>query len=208
MPLNANALCNLVAAKDYLDIPALETKFDVRVEGYIDAASQLIAEFTDRKLIFQSYDRRWDGRRSDRILFPEYPVVSITKVWDSLGWTFTDSEEIDATQYQLDDDSIVLRGRRFSRGNGNVRIQFTAGFQSPVIGGLGATFPATLGHACLMTVDWLQKLRDDRRIGVSSKGKAGESIGFVQDVPAEVKAMLRDFVRFEPPLADSSIGNG
>jgi uncharacterized phiE125 gp8 family phage protein len=207
MTLNANALCTLAEAKDYLDIPTLVTEFDARVERYINAASQLIEEYTDRKLIYQAYDLKWDGRRSDRILFPEYPVIAITKVWDDPSWEFTSQEEIPATDWMLQDDMIILRGRRFSRGNGNVRIQFTAGYQSPTVGGLGLAFPATLSHACLMTVDWLQKVRDDRRTGVSSKGKQGENISFSSGLPEEIKQMVADFVRFEPPLADSAIGN-
>jgi hypothetical protein len=211
MALNANALVTLAEAKDHLNIPALTTDFDARVERYVNAASEAIANHCDRKLLHASYDLRFDGRRSDRVLLPHYPVTSVTALWDDPGWDFLPGTLIPPEEYEFDaecEGEIVLRSRRFSRANQNVRVQFTAGFQSPVVGGPGAPFPATLSYACLLQVEYLDILRTDRRVGVQSKGKQGESISFTNDgMPPQVVSLLANFVRYEPPLSNASTGN-
>lgn len=209
MPLGVNALCTLADAKDHLGIPLADTSFDARVERYINAASQLIESHCDRRLVFASYDVRRDGRRSDRLVLPEFPVVAVTKVWDDTSWTWTSQMEIPADEWTVEDEMfLVLRSRRFARGNQNVRVQFTAGYRSPNGGVDGPLLPATLSYACLMTVEWLDSLRQDRRLGVSSKGKNGESVSFSDvGIPPQIANMLTDFVRIEVPLSDALTGN-
>lgn len=210
MALAANALVPLADAKDHLNISPSSTEFDARVERYINAASQLIEDHTDRKLLYASYDIRRDGRRADRLVLPQYPVVAISALWDDPAWDFLPQSLIPTNQYGLEDEcTVVLRDRRFGRANQNVRVQFTAGYQSPVSLGLGPVLPATLSYACLMTVEWLDSLRHDRRLGVASKGKNGENISFTDtELPPQVVKMLADFVRFEVPLSDAITGNG
>ncbi len=208
MALNSNALVTLADAKAFLNIPALETSQDAKVEMYINAASQLIEDYTDRKLIYQSYDVRRDGRRADRVVLPEWPVVAITSVYDDVAWEFSSQTLIDPTEYGVEEESVlVLRnGRKFARGNRNVRIVYTAGYRS-ILGGSGDPIPSSLSYACLLTIDWLDTLKSDRRLGVTSKGKNGESISFLDTLPGQIQLMLEDFKRNEIPLLDSLTGN-
>lgn len=210
MTLNLNALCTLAQAKDFLDIPSANTSYDNKLTMYINAASELIENHCDRKFMFNTYSVRRDGRRSDRIVLPQYPVIEIIDVWDSITWDFDDQSKIDEDEYTIEEDSIVvLKARRFSRGNANVRIDFTAGYKSvldPM--GAGLPLPSTLNYACLMFVEYFDSLRSDRRTGVTSKGKQGESISFIQDdIPPQIAKMLVDFIRYEIPLLDALTGN-
>lgn len=210
MSLNANALVTLADAKDHLDIPPATTTSDARVERFINTASQLIEEYCNRKFIYQSYDIRRDGRRQDRIQLNEFPIIAVTNVWDDQSWEWGSDKLIPATEIAIEEECIlVLQNRKFSKGNQNVRIQFTAGFVSPVTGGLGAPIPMTLEYTCLMTVEWLMQLRQDRRIGVTSKSKQSESISFFDQtgLPPQVMTMLAEFVKFEIPSLESGIGS-
>lgn len=210
MTLNANALCTLAEAKDHLSIESGDTSQDARVERYINTASQLIEGHCDRNLVFTEYDIRRDGRRSDRLLLPEWPVVRVVKVWDDPSWEFSAQTEIPPDEWTVgeDDDCIVLRGRRFSRGNANIRVQFEAGYRSPVHVSSGRPLPSAINYACLLMVEFLAQVRNDRRLGVVSKGKQGESISFTREgMPPEVERLLADFVRVEVPLSDALTGN-
>lgn len=208
MALAANALVTLAEAKDHLDIATSTPAIDARVERLVNTASQMIEGYTDRKLIYQTESIRRDGRRSDRVLLPQYPVVAITALYDDPNWEFTPQTVIDPTEYYIEEKSVlVLKGRAFSRANGNVRVDYSFGYKSPNGGVLGYERPADLFYACLMTVEWLEKLRTDRRLGVQSKSKNGESISFAQDLPAEIQLMLRDYQRYEMPNSDSTTGN-
>lgn len=208
MALNANALVSLADTKAHLGIGALDTSQDARVERLINTASQLIEDYTDRKLTYQSYDVRRDGRRSDRLVLPEWPVVAITSVWDDPAWDFQSQTVIDPTEYGVEEDCILVlkNGRKFARANRNVRVTYTAGYRT-LTGVDGDPIPATLSYACLMTVDWLDGLKADRRLGVTSKSKNGESISFSDALPQQIEAMLADFVRQEIPLLDALTGN-
>lgn len=208
MALNANALVSLADTKAHLGIPALDTTQDARIERLINTASQLIEDYTDRKLTYQAYDVRRDGRRADRLVLPEWPVVAITSVWDDPAWDFQSQTVIDPTEYDVEEECILVlkNGRKFSRANRNVRVQYTAGYRT-LTGLVGEPIPSTLSYACLMTVDWLDALKADRRLGVTSKSKQGESISFSDALPPQIAAMLEDFVRQEIPLLDSLTGN-
>lgn len=208
MALNANALVSLADTKAHLGIPALDTTQDMRVERLINTASQLIEDHTDRKLTYQSYDVRRDGRRADRLVLPEWPVVAITSVYDDASWEFQPQTVIDPTEYGVEEESVLVlkNGRKFARGNRNVRVTYTAGYRT-LTGMVGDPIPSTLSYACLMIVDWLDGIKADRRLGVSSKSKNGESISFTDALPPQIVAMLEDFVRQEIPLLDALTGN-
>jgi uncharacterized phiE125 gp8 family phage protein len=208
MALAANALVTLAEAKDHLDILTSTIAIDARVERLVNVASQMIESYTDRKLIYQTASIRRDGRRSDRVLLPEYPVVAITALYDDPNWEFSAQTIIDPTEYYVEENSVlVLKGRAFSRANGNVRVDFSFGYRSPNGGVLGHERPSDLFYACLMTIEWLEKLRTDRRLGVQSKSKNGESISFSQELPAEIQMMLQEYRRYEMPNSDATTGN-
>lgn len=208
MALNTNALVSLATAKTHLGIPALDTTQDARIEMLINTASQLIADYTDRVLVYSSYDVRRDGRRADRLVLPEWPVVAITAVYDDPAWDFSTQTLIDVTEYGVEEESVLVlkNGRKFQRANRNVKVEYTAGYQL-ITGGPGLPIPSTLSYACLMVVDWLDLIKSDRRLGVTSKGKNGESISFSDQLPPQITAMLADFVRAEIPLLDALTGN-
>lgn len=208
MALNTNALVSLATAKTHLGIPALDTTQDTRIEMLVNTASQLIADYSDRVLVYSSYDVRRDGRRADRLVLPEWPVVAITAVYDDPAWDFSTQTLIDPTEYGVEEDSVLVlkNGRKFQRANRNVRVTYTAGYQL-ITGGPGLPIPSTLSYACLMVVDWLDLIKSDRRLGVTSKGKNGESISFSDQLPPQITAMLADFVRAEIPLLDALTGN-
>jgi hypothetical protein len=209
MPLNQNALCSLDDLKAHLDIPISDLSQDSRLTLQINTSSELIARRCDRVLVFKSFDLRRDGRRADRILLPQWPVVSVQAVWDDPQWDFLPGTELPSTSYSIqNDDTLVLRGSKFNQGTQNIRVQFTAGYQSPVTLGLGEPLPESLKYACLVCSEWLGNTRHSRRIGVQSKSKQNESQSFSEELPPMVGALIAEFVRFEVPNSDSPIQNG
>lgn len=208
MALAQNALVTMAEAKDQLSITTTTPELDARVERWINAASQMIETYLDRKLIYQTYTERKDGRRSDRIILSQFPVVSVVSLHDDINWGFTSTSLIDANDYWIEEDStIVLKGFFFARGNRNIKIVYSAGYKSPVLGGLGPELPKDLSYACLLTVEWLEKMRNDKRVGVTSKSKNGESISFTNELPLEVRNMIDRYMTYDFPIADSSTGN-
>lgn len=209
MPLNSNALVTLNDAKTYLSIPLADPAFDARVEQLINSASQLIEDHCDRQFRFQTYTTRRDGRRADRLTLEQWPVSEVVNLWDDPSWEFSSQSLVDPTEYNIEEETIIVlkAGRKFFRANQNIQVEYKAGYRLPGQTE-GPSLPASLSLGCLMLVQWLDTMRQDRRIGVSSKGKQGESISFTeQGMPMVVEKLLADFVRYEIPLLDALTGN-
>jgi len=209
MSLASNALCTLAQAKAYLDIASGDTSQDSKLELLINASSSMIENYLDRKLIYQGYVEYHDGRNSDRLLLKEWPAIKPTEIVFDQTWTYGASNVIPTDNYQLESEiMVVLRGYKFPRGNRNIKVTYYAGYQSPVTGGSGPVLPAEITQACIMLVAWQYQLRADRRLGVSSKGKSGESISYVKGIPVEITTILDLHYRIEVPFAEVGVENG
>ncbi len=85
--------------------------------------------------------------------------------------------------YLFDDSSIYLVGHVFRRGQQNVTVAYTAGYEAT---------PPEIEQACIELVGLKYKERD--RIGQVSKNLAGEVVAFSQkDMPASVQTLLDQY---------------
>jgi hypothetical protein len=209
MSLNSNALCTIAQCKIYLDIASADTSQDSKIEHLINVSSSMVESYLDRKLIYNQYIELHDGRVNDRLILKEWPAEKPTEILSDTLWSFDNTTIIPPENYVIDQETtVVLKGYYFPRGNRNIRITYYAGYASPVFGGGGFPLPGELNQACVMLVAWQYQLRADRRLGIASKGKQGESISYVKGLPAEIALMLDMHVRMELPFTSTGIGNG
>lgn len=203
MALNSNALATLSFAKKWLKIPDLETTLDDMVELFINAASQDIEDYCNRKFKSQSHVEYHHGRHSNMILLDQFPVTSITELRIDADSVFTDPDTlIDSTSYALGDYKntlILIDGSVFQKGYHNIRVTYTAGF---------ATIPSNLQMACLWFVMWYHRMREGQNIGRASKSKDGESAQWAQVAPPYIMAVLNNYKKSEVPSLDSPVWNG
>jgi hypothetical protein len=205
MAVDANALTSLATVKSHLNIGVLITNQDTKLERLINASSAKIENFLDRKILTRSYTEYQDGRRADRIILKQWPIEKPSELWDDPSGLFTDvSTQIDSADFDIENDGDaglvqLLNGLRFGRGSRNIKAVYNAGF---------ATVPYDVEEACIMTVEFLYDLAQDRRIGVSSKGKNNESTSFLSDLPDIVQNMLVPYQRSEFGLASIAVQNG
>lgn len=205
MALKANALTDLATAKIHLDIPALDTGQDSKVERFINTASQWIESYCGRKFITQTHTEYQDGRLSNRIMLREWPITGgpadgATKPElsiDSRSVFGTDSL-VDVSTYFVDSEStfeIALvgctSGGRFPRGTRNIKIIYEAGLGTVV----GDDLPADLVNACLDYVLWLYDRQNDRRIGRTNKSKGDENVTYETSVPKSIIDTLEENYR-------------
>ena len=190
------ALITLEAAKQHLDIPSATTSEDDILTRFINSATKTIENYTDRKIKLRQYTEIQDGRGQDRLILRHFPCLKPTELWDDTTGEFTDvSNKLDSSEYALDglpDNGIgvVLYNRRFSVGRANIKIIYEAGYD-PI--------PMDLQEACFWIIDYYYDMRSDRRIGLTSKGKEGESTSFRDDFPPFVKNILDAYKRYEFP---------
>jgi hypothetical protein len=143
---------------------------DAIITRLISAASDYIQTWLNRTFAITAYTESRNGYGTDGIAVKNYPITSVTSVT-------VDGITIPACVGQTDNGYVVdepgtmiyLRGYRFTRGRMNVKLVYSAGF---------AAVPNEIEQACIELVG--RRMKERERIGVVSKGMAGESITFSQ----------------------------
>lgn len=134
-------IVSLADVRAHLRYPAADTVDDVAIQGFIDAASDVI-DFECNIVVPQQFDESYDG---GNFLIWTYhvPIISIELVQEGWGWTNYNLAYIEVNSpttsnmfaYSIDEPSTGQISRRsggnvsipFMRGESNVRINYTAG---------------------------------------------------------------------------------
>lgn len=199
------ALTTVLSAKEHLNIKEVDTSQDNVLTRMINSSSQMIENYLDRRVLSRSYTEYYDGRKNDRMLLSNWPIISVAELWDDSGSEFTDvANKFDASEFKIDGDGanatgiVLLSGLKFSSGVRNVKAVYTAGY---------ATVPYIVQEACILHVEYMFDMRSDRRIGVQTKGKNQESTTFLGTLPQFVMDMLTPYMRMEFPLSNQGVQN-
>ena len=202
MPNAAIDLTTLAIVKDHLGIS--NTSQDTRLDRLITAASEQIERFCDRKFIeVVGHVEYHNGRRSNTLLLKQWPAQKPTEVNIDNGHEFGTSTQVETTDYEVQNDSLLIlfNGRSFQRGNHNVKIVYTYGYQF-------ADLPESLQHMANMQVEYLYNLTTKQRLGMQSKSKQGESTTYnTAGLPPQVRDGLMPFKRPYEWGSNASIDN-
>lgn len=178
----AGDLTTLANVKEWLGIPSSNTQSDALLSRMITAASAFIVSWLEREVLSATYTETRDGNNSQRMKMRNFPITLVTLVK-------VDNVVIPETERAFNDASIVLRGCRwFSKGILNVEVTYVAGY---------AVVPPDIEQACIEMIGL--RYKDRERIGITSKGLAGETITFSQaDMSKSVKTILTEHRRVVP----------
>ena len=160
---------------------------DQLLSNLIKSGSDFVEGWINRKVMSASYTTQMDGTGSAVMVLPNYPVTAVssfkingTEIAQSAGWN--------SPGYLFDYWSIRLRSYTFVPGQLNCEVTYTAGYLS---------VPHDIEQACIDLI--CRKYRSLDRIGLTSKGLAGETTAYTQsDMSADTKAMLNQYRRFTP----------
>jgi uncharacterized phiE125 gp8 family phage protein len=134
-------LVTLADLKAYLGIS--ESGHDAVLGGLIDAASEAIERACGRAFAQAERTEYHDGRGSAWLVLKERPIASIADLRDDLDREFGAASAIVADDYTFYPEEGIVRllTGTFQDGSRNVRVRYTAGYQ---------TVPEDLAQACLM----------------------------------------------------------
>lgn len=174
-------LTTLPTLKSWLEIKGSE--HDDLLIRLISAASGFIQTWLNRVIASASYTEYRDGHDGQHLIFANYPVTAVTAVSVD-GVPIPASSGPTVSGYVFSAIRISLRGIYcFDRGVQNVSLEYTAGYVST---------PTELEQACIELISARYKERD--RIGLVSKGLAGETITFSQkDMSSSVRTTLQNY---------------
>lgn len=164
------------------------TTDDALLARLVTAASAAIESYLNRTFEAKDYEGVFDGLGNDRLMPPNYPLLSITSVSVN-DEVIPRSLSATAPGWVASSTMIMLRWPyRFEVGVQNVKVSYRAGFES---------IPTDVAQACIELC--ALRYEDRKRIGITSKGLAGETISFSQkDFSNPIKTVLQQYKRVVP----------
>lgn len=182
MAVNDLAALDDVKAWLFAGPSAAPTTDDALLGWLISAASSFITSWLGGPWPLQAWSEQRDGTGGRVLVFAHRPVQAVSELTID-GQPVPPATDGTMPGYLFSPTVLALRGWRFSRGTGNVRIGYTAGYAIP---------PDDLVQACIFLVAWRYRGRD--RTGLTSKGLGGETTGFSQaDLPPDVLGVLQRY---------------
>lgn len=183
-------LTTLATVKAWFSPPLTTTTDDALLARLITAASAFLAAWLNRQILAASYTQTFNGNGKTALLLPQYPVTavqSLTIDGQSIPPLQVGSSTA-AAGYSFDATTLYLSGTTFTPGRQNVTLTWTAGYTS---------VPPDIEQACIDLVALRYRERD--RIGLASKGMAGETTSYSQrDLPANAATLLQVYRRVAP----------
>ncbi len=153
----------------------------------ITAASAYIQTWCDRQFAQQTYSEVRDGTGAIRMAFAQTPVTAVASVTIG-GQAIPPGDAVATPGFYFTPTLLMLNGYEFCRGFGNVSLVYTAGF---------AATPPEIEQACIELAAF--RYRELERVGIASKGLAGETTSFViKDLPPAVATILAAWRRVVP----------
>jgi uncharacterized phiE125 gp8 family phage protein len=198
MPLIAQALTTVEMARAHLNISASDTSQTARLELFINAATQRLESITSRALAERTHSEFRSGRRGNVMLLREWPVSSISALYIDNESLFGPESLIAPSEYVIGDggNTLILRSTFFQHGLHNVKIDYTAGYNTTV----HAAQRAELELACLWLVEWFYRHRERGDMGRTAKSKGDESVGILAAMPEMIREIVASYQRVEMPL--------
>lgn len=178
-------LTTLAAVKLYSGITS--NTDDALLSSLITAYSQWVRSFTSRDFTSQAYEIWRDGRSSQFMLLPQFPVSAVSLL-EIDGKAIPAQPAFGRYGYRFNDTQLLVDGLCFAYGQQNVHVMFTAGY---------ATVPTDIAQAVNELVGLRYALRDKQ--GWSSKSLAGETVSLMtRDMPSSVATILNQYARKVP----------
>ena len=213
MPLNGNALVLRATASTFLGITdGNDAATDAETERLINVASEVIAKRTKRVLVTTTHTDYFDGSRTNHLQLKQWPITGgpadgATKpeIFIDAGSLFAAGTEVDVEDYYVQDDvGISMVSGQFPKGTRNVKVVYESGYGTAV----GADLPSDLENICLELVQYLNQKHHDRRLGIESKGKSGESVTYELGIPTYIDVMLEPYIRQDFTTSNAPVQNG
>jgi hypothetical protein len=177
-------LTTLANLKQWLRVA--DSTNDALLTRLVTASSEFITTWLNRDIFIQQYTSVLDGFGGYKKVLENYPIVSVSSVTvDQMPVPLSVNG---GNGYTFNQWRVALIGYRFNQGVSNVSITYTAGF---------SVVPPELEQACIELASLRYKELD--RIGLISKGLAGETITFTQrDFTQSVRTSLAQYKRVFP----------
>ena len=128
-------ICTLQDFKDFIDKPEATTGKDNVIESFITQASVQIETFIDRKIRARTIVEYHDGKGIDTVYLDQFPIISVTSIYDSSDRSYASTDLIDSDDYMVYNDTgeVRLDSGVFGNNKQNVKATYISGWDEFVI---------------------------------------------------------------------------
>lgn len=143
---------------------------DNLIAELINRYSVLIETYLGRNVISRVYIEDYDGGGFDELFTNQYPITSISGIYNDTDWNWTADTLIDSDYYRKaqDGNSIIFTSDvTLGDYRENIRVVYTAGY---------STVPEDIQMACIEEV--ARAFKNRQEIGVTSKSLGDGSISY------------------------------
>lgn len=134
---------------------------NILIDNLINAVSKRFESFCDRKLLTRTFTEYYDGMGYTTLYPTQYPVTSVTALYDDSAWVWGSDTLVSGTTYRIaNDNSIVFNSSSTGLGDykQNVKLVYVAGYE---------TTPYDLELACVHEI--LRAMERLEEISISEK---------------------------------------
>ena len=149
--------------------PTLSSGVNSLIEDLIDQVTQIFETICGRTFASTEYTEYYSGNGTQYLYPDNYPITSVSGIWDDLSWDWDTSTLATASNYRIMDERAIIYkpGYVFYDYDQNVKIIYTAGYAT-------AGIPKDLKLACIQEVVRMWKSRKD--IDITSESQTDGSI--------------------------------
>lgn len=126
------ALTSVSNVKSYLSIN--ESTDDTILTTLVSQAEKIILDYLGKNIESATYTEYHDGDGTDEVHLKQYPIISVTSLYDDVERVFNSTTLIAATNYIIYEDEGIIRlfndESSFAVGKRNIKVAYTAGYAS------------------------------------------------------------------------------
>lgn len=185
--INEYALTSLSAVREALQLEPEVIKDDDLLTNLVNRISARIENYCRRQFRVRAYTEYHDGDGSAEVFLNQYPIQSVSGLWDDPNRDF--ETVIDADNFLIYSSEGSLRlcdeESAFNLGRQNIKVTYSGGF---------ITVPEDLEEACIDWVLTLYRRHKDKYHGYMTRSAAGASMMIdLQAIPRDVKSVLDSY---------------
>lgn len=170
MAVNTYSLITLDNVKLFIGLSNSTSDVDDLIEDLIDRISTSFETYCDRKFLSREYTEYYDGVGEDKLFVDQYPIITISGIWDDRDWGWASDTIVDSDYYRISNNGwfVVFNNTVLLDYQQNVKIAYTAGY---------STIPDDLKQACIEEV--ARTYKNKNQIDISSKTLIDGSVSYV-----------------------------
>jgi len=131
----SEAWTTLVLVREHLEFAAGDTSKDEQLKSMINRSYKILEKYLGRQMKSQTItDEYYDGDGTPTLLLKQWPINSVTSLFDDVDRDFAGNTEISSDDYLIygDEGRIELYNDEtiFTVGKQNVKITYNAGYDT------------------------------------------------------------------------------